>query len=86
MELAVLSKLLISLIRGYKFLLSPMLGLQCRFTPTCSSYAIEAIQNHGSCAGTYLMIKRLCKCQPLCVGGHDPVPLNPPFSFLKKTN
>ncbi len=81
-----ISKTLIALIRAYKMLLSPVIGLQCRFTPTCSTYAVEAIQSHGSCAGTYLMLKRLCKCQPLCAGGHDPVPVISPFLFLNKNN
>ncbi len=79
-----LSKILILLIRGYKLLLSPMIGLQCRFTPTCSTYAIQAIQTHGSCVGSYLMLKRIGKCQPLCAGGHDPVPSSELFQFRKK--
>ncbi|MBQ0754612.1 MAG: membrane protein insertion efficiency factor YidD [Gammaproteobacteria bacterium] len=66
--------ILISLIRAYQFLLSPWLGNQCRFYPTCSAYAIEAIQRHGGLKGGWLAIKRLGRCQPWCEGGFDPVP------------
>ena len=72
-----LSKLLISLIKVYKLVLSPMIGLNCRFTPTCSTYAIKAIQVHGAVVGSYLMLKRICRCNPLFNGGEDPVPSKP---------
>lgn len=65
---------LISLIRAYQFLLSPWLGNQCRFYPTCSAYAIEAIQLHGGVKGSWLAAKRLGRCHPWCAGGFDPVP------------
>lgn len=65
--------LLIAPIRFYKFFLSPWVGQSCRFTPTCSSYAIEAIETQGALLGTYLATKRLCRCHPWAVGGHDPV-------------
>jgi putative membrane protein insertion efficiency factor len=65
--------LLIAPIRFYKFFLSPWVGQSCRFTPTCSSYAIEAIETQGALRGTYLATKRLCRCHPWAAGGHDPV-------------
>lgn len=68
------SKLLTSLIRAYQYLLSPWLGNNCRFTPSCSHYAIEAIQTHGPLCGVGLSAKRLCKCHPWHTGGFDPVP------------
>jgi len=67
-------RLLIALVRGYRLLLSPWLGGACRFTPTCSVYAIEALERHGAARGSYLAARRLVRCQPWCAGGHDPVP------------
>lgn len=69
---------LIALVRGYRFLLSPWLGSSCRFEPTCSAYALEALQRHGAAGGSYLATRRLLRCHPLCAGGHDPVPDLPP--------
>ena len=68
--------LLIAPIRFYKFFLSPWVGQHCRFTPTCSSYAIEAIESQGAVRGSYLAVKRLCRCHPWAAGGHDPVGQN----------
>ncbi|HWP01398.1 MAG TPA: membrane protein insertion efficiency factor YidD [Methylococcus sp.] len=65
---------LISLIRVYQFLISPWVGQHCRFFPTCSNYAIEAIQRFGAWRGAYLTIRRLLKCHPWHHGGIDPVP------------
>ena len=65
---------LIGLVRGYRLLLSPWLGGSCRFTPTCSVYAIEALERHGAATGTYLTLARIGRCHPWCQGGHDPVP------------
>lgn len=65
---------LIALIRVYQKLLSPVLGTQCRFYPTCSRYAVEALQNHGAVRGSWLMLRRLARCHPLNPGGVDPVP------------
>jgi len=67
-------KLIIGLIKGYKKLISPMLGNNCRFNPTCSTYAIEAINRFGSAKGCWLAGKRILKCHPLNAGGDDPVP------------
>jgi uncharacterized protein len=74
--------LLIALVRGYRFLLSPWLGRQCRFEPTCSAYALEALETHGALRGSWLTTARLARCHPFCDGGHDPVP--PPPTRLKE--
>lgn len=66
--------LLIGLIRIYKWTLSPWLGQQCRFYPTCSHYAISALEIHGAVRGSWLTIRRLAKCHPLHTGGVDEVP------------
>lgn len=68
---------LIQLIRTYRFLLSPWLGQHCRFQPTCSDYALQAIERHGSLRGTWLAVRRLSKCHPWHAGGFDPVPDDP---------
>jgi uncharacterized protein len=65
---------LIVLVKGYRLLLSPWLGSGCRFDPTCSSYSLQALQQHGARRGGYLTLRRLVRCQPWCDGGHDPVP------------
>jgi hypothetical protein len=69
-----LKTLLVAPIRAYQYLLSPWLGHGCRFTPTCSNYAIEAIQLRGPFTGVLLAIRRISRCHPWCQGGHDPVP------------
>lgn len=72
---------LIVFVRAYRLLLSPWLGNQCRFAPTCSVYAIEALERHGALAGTYLAGTRLLRCAPWCAGGCDPVPSGRPRLF-----
>jgi len=62
------------LIRGYQLLLSPYLGSSCRYQPTCSAYAYEAVSRHGLLKGTYLSLRRLLRCHPFSAGGWDPVP------------
>lgn len=74
---------LIGLVRLYRLLLSPWLGASCRFEPSCSVYAIEALERHGAGAGSYLTLARLVRCQPWCQGGHDPVPADAPRLFSK---
>jgi putative membrane protein insertion efficiency factor len=69
-----MSRLLIGLIRLYQLLLSPFFGSQCRFTPTCSHYAQEAISKHGSVRGSYYSLRRLLRCHPWHRGGYDPIP------------
>ena len=67
-------KLFILMIRAYQIVLSPVFGQHCRYTPTCSTYAIEAIQQHGAIKGSWLAAKRLVSCNPWHEGGYDPVP------------
>ena len=62
------------LVRAYRLLLSPWLGSSCRFEPTCSAYSLQALEQHGAAKGSYLTLRRLARCHPWCVGGHDPVP------------
>lgn len=70
--------LLIGLVKAYRLLLSPWLGASCRFEPSCSLYAVQALESHGAGAGSYLAATRLLRCHPWCDGGHDPVPAEPP--------
>jgi len=72
--LKILNYFLIIPIKLYQILLSPLIGPSCRFTPTCSNYAIEAINKHGPLKGLWLAIKRISKCHPWGDSGHDPVP------------
>lgn len=70
-----MKKILIWLINFYRHSISPYKGgACCRFTPTCSQYALEAIEKYGTVKGTYLAVKRILKCHPLHKGGYDPVP------------
>jgi len=66
--------LLLLLLRAYQLGISPFLGQNCRFYPSCSSYAAEAIREHGAAKGSLLTARRLCKCHPWHPGGLDPVP------------
>ncbi|AIY64273.1 membrane protein insertion efficiency factor YidD [Pseudoalteromonas piratica] len=68
------SNLMIFIIKAYQKLLSPLLGQNCRFNPTCSSYAIDAIKIHGFVKGSWFAANRIIKCHPLHPGGDDPVP------------
>jgi uncharacterized protein len=69
-----MKRLLLLVIDGYRLLFSPLLGARCRFHPTCSSYAREAIEVHGPARGSWLAVKRILKCHPWHPGGIDPVP------------
>jgi uncharacterized protein len=73
--------LLIGAVRAYRYLLSPWLGNTCRFEPTCSAYALEALDRHGALAGLALSAGRIGRCHPWCAGGFDPVPADPPRLF-----
>lgn len=63
-----------ALIRGYQLAISPWLGRNCRFHPTCSQYTLEAIERHGALKGLWLGVRRVSRCHPFHPGGHDPVP------------
>jgi uncharacterized protein len=69
-----LRAVLLGAVHAYRLLLSPCLGQRCRFNPSCSLYALQALRLHGNRSGSYLVLKRLVRCHPWCVGGHDPVP------------
>jgi hypothetical protein len=69
-----MARFLIALIRAYQVVLSPFIGAHCRFHPTCSHYAVEAIREHGPIKGLYLSVRRLSRCHPWHPGGYDPVP------------
>lgn len=71
---AAIAGIFLLLVRGYQLLLSPMLGASCRYTPTCSQYAIEAIRKYGPFRGGWLAIRRIAHCHPWGGHGHDPVP------------
>jgi putative membrane protein insertion efficiency factor len=72
-----MSWLLIKLIRGYQFFLSPWVGSNCRFNPTCSHYAIQSIKHWGALRGSWLAMRRIARCHPWAKGGDDPVPSKP---------
>lgn len=64
----------IAIIKLYQFTLSPILGRQCRFTPTCSWYGLEAYRTYGPVRGTWMTVRRVLRCNPFVRGGYDPVP------------
>lgn len=70
----ILGRIFRTLIRGYQLVISPLLGPRCRFLPTCSDYAMEAIERHGAARGSWLATRRLLRCHPFNPGGIDPVP------------
>jgi uncharacterized protein len=76
--------ILIGIVKTYRLLLSPWLGGECRFEPTCSAYAIQSLQMHGAAAGSYFIFGRLLRCNPWCAAGCDSVPVNKPriFTYL----
>jgi putative membrane protein insertion efficiency factor len=69
-----MAKVLLALVAAYRYLLSPMLGRNCRFFPSCSEYAMEALERHGALRGTWLTVRRVARCHPWHPGGYDPVP------------
>jgi len=68
-----MKKIVLILIRGYQMLISPWIGPHCRFEPTCSNYAAEAVRSKGIVRGAFMSVRRLLKCQPFNAGGFDPV-------------
>ncbi|KAA1415395.1 membrane protein insertion efficiency factor YidD [Nocardioides humilatus] len=71
---------LVALLRGYRALISPLYGEVCRYYPSCSAYALEAVQTHGSVKGSWLTVRRLARCHPWAAGGVDHVPPKSPAS------
>ena len=69
-----MNRILLAVVRAYRYALSPMLGQHCRFHPSCSAYAAEAIERHGAARGVWLAMKRIARCHPWHAGGYDPVP------------
>ena len=69
--------LLIGFLRAYRLLISPLYGQVCRYYPSCSAYALQAVTEHGSVRGSWLAARRLTRCHPWAAGGYDPVPDRP---------
>lgn len=69
-----MKRVLLALIRGYQYAISPLLGRSCRYLPTCSDYAAEAVTKYGAIRGGWLSVKRVFRCHPWHPGGYDPVP------------
>ena len=69
-----MTRILVALVAAYRYAVSPMLGRSCRFHPSCSEYAQEAIERHGAVRGVWLAFKRIGRCHPWHHGGYDPVP------------
>ena len=69
-----MTRILIWLIRGYRFAISPLYGQVCRYHPSCSAYALEAVTVHGGLRGSWLAARRILACHPWAAGGYDPVP------------
>lgn len=69
-----MKRLLLALLRGYQYAIRPLLGANCRFYPSCSDYAREAVDRHGAGKGTWLALRRVARCHPYHPGGYDPVP------------
>lgn len=76
-------KLLMALVKAYRLLLSPWIGSACRFEPTCSLYALQALEQHGAAVGSYLTASRLLRCHPWCAGGRDLVPADKQGLFAR---
>ncbi|MEO8015076.1 membrane protein insertion efficiency factor YidD [Polaromonas sp.] len=77
-------KALMGMVTAYRLLISPSLGSNCRFEPSCSAYSLQALSQHGAVTGSYLTLRRLVRCHPWCDGGHDPVPPPQSASFFSR--
>ena len=71
---SVMRTFLVTALKVYRYALSPYLGQRCRFTPSCSAYALQAIERHGAGHGSWLAARRIARCHQFCAGGYDPVP------------
>lgn len=69
-----MTRILLFLVKAYQYLISPMLGPSCRYTPTCSEYAVQALKKYGALKGVWLSVKRVGRCHPWHDGGYDPLP------------
>jgi putative membrane protein insertion efficiency factor len=76
-------RVLVALVKGYRLLLKAWLGNSCRFEPSCSQYALDALNRHGALAGSSLTVGRILRCHPWCEGGCDPVPDQPHRLFTR---
>lgn len=70
----VFSRLAIAVVKSYQYLISPLLGARCRFSPTCSEYTCQALAKYGFLRGAWLGVNRICRCHPFRPGGYDPIP------------
>ena len=77
-------KTLMGAVMAYRLLISPALGSNCRFEPSCSAYSLQALGQHGALSGSYLTLRRLARCHPWCDGGNDPVPPPQSASFFSR--
>jgi uncharacterized protein len=82
--MSIMAQILLWLLRAYQYVLSPYLGSRCRFTPSCSHYAAEAVRVHGAAKGSLFAAKRLACCHPWCEGGYDPVPARKQSDGIKQ--
>ena len=80
-----LAHLIAAPVRGYRLVLSPWVGHGCRFQPTCSVYALEALERHGAVRGGSMMLQRICRCHPWGGSGYDPVPGADPVHDLARS-
>ena len=74
MLMGLTAKIMLGLIRFYQYAVSPLIPPRCRYTPTCSQYALEAVKKYGALKGGWLAVKRIARCHPFGGSGHDPVP------------